>query len=178
MYSQDSTGCYSDTLDVLITQPDSIGLSFITSPETVSFDGSAQVVVSGGVGSFNYTWSNGFNNSTISNLESGFYSVTVVDGNGCTANDSVFVPSLVNVSELASIAINLFPNPATNYFVIQTNQTVEFNVRIFNSLGAEIYLSENNINSKKINVNHLPIGIYQVLVKVKSEFSLFPLIIK
>ena len=177
VYSQDSTGCYSDTLDFLITQPDSIGLSFITSPEIVSFDGSAQVVVSGGVGSFNYSWSNGLNNSTISNLESGFYSVTVVDGNGCAVNDSIFVSSLVNVSDLAPTTINLFPNPTTNYFVIQTNRTVEFNVRIFNSLGAEIYLSENNINSKKINVNHLPIGIYQVLVKVKSEFSLFPLII-
>ena len=177
VYSQDSTGCYSDTLDVLITQPDSIGLSFITSPETVSFDGSAEVVVSGGVGSFNYSWSNGLNNSTITNLESGFYSVTVVDGNGCAVNDSIFVSSVVNVSYLSPTTFNLFPNPATNYFMIQTNQIVEFNVQIFNSIGAEIYFSENNINSKKININHLPIGIYQVLVRLKSQFSLFTLIV-
>mgnify|MGYP005673446917 FL=1 len=100
-----------------------------------------------------------------------------MDGNGCAVNDSIFVSSVVNVSYLAPTTFNLFPNPATNYFMIQTNQTVEFNVQIFNSIGAEIYFSENNINSKKININHLPIGIYQVLVRLKSQFSLFTLIV-
>ena len=179
VFTEDSLGCYSDTLDVIISQPDSIELSFITTPETIAFDGSAEVVANGGTGSFSYLWSNSFTNPIIMGIESGFYNVSVTDANGCIVSDTVFVESVVNVINVNSTTcqVDLFPNPATNYIILKTNSGLEFSVHIFNVLGAEIYLSDNNFNSKKINVEDFPKGIYQVVMNVKAEFSIFKLIV-
>ena len=179
VFTEDSLGCYSDTLEVIITQPDSIELNFLTSPETNSLDGSAEVNSIGGTGSFNYLWSNNLTNSIITNLESGFYSVSVTDANGCTIVDSVFVESVVNINNLdySNYQVELFPNPAINYFIVETNSEVEFRVQIFNILGSEIYLSDKNFKSKKINVKDFPRGIYQVVLNVKSEYSAYKLIV-
>ena len=177
VFTEDSLGCYSDTLDVIINQPDSIELSFTTTPETISLDGSIEVSTVGGTGSFSYLWSNGLTNAIIIDLESGFYSVSVTDANGCTVSDSVFVGSVVSVVNSTNNQVDLFPNPARNYFMLETNSAAGFSVRIFNVLGSEVYLSENNFNTKKINIENFPKGIFQVVVNIKSEFSIFTLIV-
>ena len=56
--------------------------------------GSINLIVSGGTGSYNYTWTKngspyGSNVQDLSGLSSGTYSVTVTDGNSCSANLSV-----------------------------------------------------------------------------------------
>lgn len=54
-------------------------------------DGSATVTPAGGVGTYTYTWDDPLNQTTAtaSNLSSGTYTVTVSDGNGCTAIDQI-----------------------------------------------------------------------------------------
>ncbi len=46
--------------------------------------GTAQATVSGGTQPVTYDWSNGGDQSAITNLENGIYTVTVTDANGCT----------------------------------------------------------------------------------------------
>ncbi len=46
--------------------------------------GAIDITVSGGSGSYSYTWSNGANTQDISNLIGGTYAVTATDGNGCS----------------------------------------------------------------------------------------------
>ena len=63
--------------------------------------GSASVNVSGGAGSYQYSWSNGAGNvSTANNLNAGSYTVTVIDGNGCTISQTFTItePSGLSVS--------------------------------------------------------------------------------
>lgn len=50
-----------------------------------SSTGSIQSIVSGGTLPYTYNWSNGQTTNNISNLSAGSYSLTVTDGNGCTA---------------------------------------------------------------------------------------------
>ncbi|HLO55289.1 MAG TPA: T9SS type A sorting domain-containing protein [Saprospiraceae bacterium] len=54
-------------------------------------NGNATVVGSGGNGTFTYTWNNGVNASTITNVPAGLYIVTVSDGENCTSSTSVNV---------------------------------------------------------------------------------------
>ncbi len=54
-------------------------------------NGSATVVVSGGTPPFTYTWSNNATGTTINNLPSGTYSVTVSDVTGCSQTGSVTI---------------------------------------------------------------------------------------
>jgi len=63
--------------------------------------------------------------------------------------------------------IIVFPNPASDQIFIQTKGTNIERVVILNLQG-QIVLSKQPI-SNKINVNHLPDGLYVVSVKVKGE---------
>jgi gliding motility-associated-like protein len=92
---EDASGCTS-TATVTISEPSEIVLttSFTASSCTVN-DGSATVSASGGAGSFNYSWSpGGGTTATINNIGAGAYTVIVTDGNGCTSQEIVNVPSV------------------------------------------------------------------------------------
>jgi Pregnancy-associated plasma protein-A/SprB repeat/Secretion system C-terminal sorting domain len=54
-------------------------------------NGSVSAVTTGGTGMISYLWSNNANTSTISNVPSGNYSVTITSGNGCQLISSAFV---------------------------------------------------------------------------------------
>ena len=74
---------YSDS--AFVDSPDTLQLD-ITATDVVCFgdsSGSIQALVSGGVPSYEYSWSNMDSTATISNLVSGFYNLDVIDSLGC-----------------------------------------------------------------------------------------------
>ncbi len=83
----DSNGCSAVLNNITIGSPDEIQLNIDQlQNETcrTGEDGLIVVTATGGSGAFNYNWSNGITNTnTIANLESGIYSVTVIDDFGC-----------------------------------------------------------------------------------------------
>ena len=83
----DSNGCSAVFNAIQISSPPDIQLNINQlQNETcrTGGDGIISVAASGGSGAFNYNWSNGVTNTpTIANLESGIYSVTVIDDFGC-----------------------------------------------------------------------------------------------
>ena len=48
-------------------------------------NGSIDITVTGGTGTYSYSWSNGYNAQDPSGLTAGTYTVIVTDANGCTA---------------------------------------------------------------------------------------------
>ncbi|MEO0469867.1 MAG: T9SS type A sorting domain-containing protein [Bacteroidota bacterium] len=54
-------------------------------------DGTASAAISGGVVPITYSWSNGANTASISDLTAGTYIVTATDNNGCEAMDTVII---------------------------------------------------------------------------------------
>lgn len=70
-------------------------------------DGSAAAVISGGVGNYTFSWSNGQTKESITDLSAGNYTVTIRDGNQCeivgdttvTEPESVFV----NVTDVVDV---------------------------------------------------------------------------
>jgi gliding motility-associated-like protein len=81
----DNSGCTA-VVNVTISQPSPIVLTTTTVPALCgSSNGSATVNASGGNPGYQYTWTPGGGNGTsVSNLASGSYTVTVTDANGCT----------------------------------------------------------------------------------------------
>ncbi len=75
-----------------ITQP--TRLSAVASgsgSSCVSAFGSAWVSSTGGTPPYTFLWSNGITAPQVSGLAPGVYSVSVIDGNGCAAGDTVFI---------------------------------------------------------------------------------------
>lgn len=63
-------------------------------------DGQAELSASGGVSPYSYLWNTGDNTASVSGLPAGNYTVTVTDGNNCTAsaNVSISQPSALALS--------------------------------------------------------------------------------
>ena len=112
-----SDGVYTVTVTDLATSTSSASVT-ISEPSAIVFqspvienvscfgaaDGSIQAGASGGVPPYSFSWSNGSNGSSISNLGPGTYGVTVTDDNNCTkaTSYSVTQPNELNI-ELVSL---------------------------------------------------------------------------
>lgn len=101
--ASDNSGCESSPLLVLITQPAEIlpNLSIIENIDCFGDQsGSVAAAPSGGAGSFTLTWSNGLSLDTVTNLSAGTYSVTIVDADMCSVQQSIELtqPQALNIS--------------------------------------------------------------------------------
>ncbi len=88
----DANNCSSSTT-FIIDEPTSITTN-TTSTSISCFgesSGTANVIPSGGIGSFTYLWCNGNTTHNASALSAGVCAVTVTDDNGCTATASVTI---------------------------------------------------------------------------------------
>jgi gliding motility-associated-like protein len=108
----DSRNCLSDTLSVSVTEPDEIIISLgelYDASCNGSSDGSIYVLVSGGTEPYTYNWSNSETTQNITGLTAGAYSLTVVDGNGCSSTaftDTVAQPDAIQITadEIVNVA--------------------------------------------------------------------------
>ncbi|MBL7800470.1 MAG: M4 family metallopeptidase [Chitinophagales bacterium] len=89
----DGGGC-STTKSFTITQPASLPSATVTPTAVSCFggtNGTASVTGSGGTASYTFAWTGGSTGTSISNLSSGNYTVTVTDSKGCTATKAFSV---------------------------------------------------------------------------------------
>ena len=88
----DGNGC-TEIANIEVTQPDTL----ITTTSVIDVtcfegtNGSATVTPAGGSMPYAYAWSDFQTTSTADVLSAGFYGVTVTDGNGCTAINTIMV---------------------------------------------------------------------------------------
>lgn len=95
----DSAGCTKDTFFKVSTGVLGLNITKTDARCSGSATGSATVNVTGGsIGDYSYRWSNGATTATISNLNSGTYTVTVTDGGGCSASQTVNIQSVSSLT--------------------------------------------------------------------------------
>ncbi len=122
LYVTDAKGCI-DSTSFGLTDP---GAPVITTDSVVNIscngasDGAIYITVSGGSGSYSYSWSNGATTEDVSNLGAGNYTVSVTDNNnGCTATQSYSItepPALV-LSLDSLVDVNCFGGSDGGIFV-------------------------------------------------------------
>ncbi|HIF14345.1 MAG TPA: hypothetical protein EYQ86_03045 [Bacteroidetes bacterium] len=81
---QDDKLCH-DSMSFILTQPSVLNVSEVNDSASCFgiCDGKADITVSGGVGSYDFSWSHGSLNQDQDSLCGGSYVVTVTDSNGC-----------------------------------------------------------------------------------------------
>jgi hypothetical protein len=117
----DVNGCETSQTVVVNTYSCAISTNSTTSPVTCAgaANGSVTVVLNGGTAPFNYAWSNGGSDATITNLSGGTYIATITDDNAC----SVIVSATVNEpAPFSNLNIEIVqpscPNEATGSAVV------------------------------------------------------------
>lgn len=84
------SGCTIDTTFVVLSEPPP-SLAIQSSPPTCgsTANGNITATVSGGTPPYTYTWSTGASTSSLQQLASGYYSLTVNDAHGCSADTAI-----------------------------------------------------------------------------------------
>ena len=149
----DVNGCITNAI-YNIAEPNKISASFnVINANCNLSNGSATVVATGGVGSFNYLWNNGTAGATITNQTLGVYSVTITDANNCAVVDSI------NIFNSGQAVVSLVTqiNPTCNAY-----NNGQITVSVLGGLGP-YQLQWSNGGSSYTNSN-LAAGIYILTV--------------
>ncbi len=99
----DDNGC-SDTLIVILSQPDAISLEEVHTDVSCNglSDAKIDLIVSGGTPGYLYKWNNGSTSEDLIGIPAGNYTVTVTDANGCTkaVNISISQPDSLKIFKI------------------------------------------------------------------------------
>lgn len=148
-------------------------------------NGTAMTTPTGGTGPYIYSWSNGATTPNISGLSSGFYSVTVIDNNGCqtTAFGNVLIFTEVETTgNLSNLVV--YPNPSehTAFIKLSFNTQVEnMSVKVLNSLGQMVeskLTNDFNEGQIELNVADLPAGLYIIHIEADGQYHTAKLMVR
>ena len=168
----DSLGCVK-TDSFTISQPDSLGVTFVVTDASGPFNADGQIVATafGGIGGYTFTWDSGATGDTLTGLLFGQYIVTVTDVNGCAVTDTVEVDSPISsLNPLAGVrSARLFPNPAHTQvrLEMELDQPRGLDLRLVNLQGQVVYqeaLAATAQPRVQLAVAQWPAGLYMLVV--------------
>lgn len=158
----DANGC-ENTDAVLISVGGPVLTASITHENSGS-DGSIDLTVAGGSGSYTYSWSSGPFTQDITNLIAGNYTVLVNDG--MCSSDSIFtVLNVAGVDSFDPASFMVFPNPSSGVFTISTGQL--FSYQIMNLMG-KVIVEDNGTQTETVDLSDFSNGVYLVKVTVNG----------
>lgn len=136
----DTLGCFGQA-SATVLDPDSIVVSATVTPPELCSSGEIAVAVRGGTPPYNLIWDNGISGTQNQGLSGGEYGLSVVDGNGCSLEQSYSIAP-INPEEYGCYFPNAFTpdGDGTNEsWCPVVGDATDFEVRIFDRWGTLIY---------------------------------------
>ena len=189
----DSMGCV-EIVSFDIFEPEAMNLSIVTSNVSNGNLGSIDLVVTGGTGNYTYNWSNGLTTEDLTDLVTGEYFVTVLDGNNCFVDGLTTVSSNENslpdtaFEEVSTInsefignqstagieeqdnthLLTIYPNPANQATTISWDGIDATRIVIQSMNGQIVYEQFAENNQLNVNVADFSAGVYVVVIETAS----------
>ncbi|PCJ66065.1 MAG: hypothetical protein COA58_08300 [Bacteroidetes bacterium] len=149
---------------------DSINIELYTSP-TISLGNDTIIPSSGSLAltpgsDFDvYDWSTGESSESITVSDTGLYSVIVTDTNGCSATDTIWIPSTASIGFIDGVKYSIFPNPVSEKIqIITEGEMSNAKFILIDVTGKEVFKDTLKGNSSSINVSSLENGIYKLIL--------------
>lgn len=125
-------------------------------------------ILDAGPGHQSYLWQDNSNSETFTVTEKGEYRVTVTGMNDCQTIKTVRINMLSAADENQATELFVYPNPGKGIFRIDLeNLKQEATLKIFNNQGQQVYIrtfTPVELN-EFINVQHLPVGVYFMILQ-------------
>lgn len=118
----------------------SITSSFVSDENCGNSDGEINISVSGGTLPYAYQWSNGFTTQDVSNLSEGSYSVTIIDGNGCSFMENFVIENNTGTLDYSVIVSDEYCN----------NNNGSINLTVTGASGTLTYAWSNGATSQDL----------------------------
>ena len=179
-YLKDSSNCNSDTVNLVINQPDSLEVTFTVVPESDSgfFDGSVIASGFGGTSPYFYTWSHNpnINDSIILYLSNDYYTLNLSDLNGCQLLDSVYVGIVSDNNLLSNDFLKIYPIPSTGNIYLNNYSNELISIKIFD-LSGKLVKNSFLVNPFDKYAISLPKGHFVAEIKNRNSLSFQKIII-
>lgn len=139
-------------------------------------DGTVEVFPTGGYEPYTYSWSNYTEEALNSELQSGFYGLTVTDNNGCEYYQEIEVPSSDQICITAYSAFSPNGDQNNDYWHIDNIELYpDALVEVFNRWGDRVYSTKKYINAWEgawqgiYENNPLPSATYYYVITLNNE---------
>ncbi|WP_281233931.1 T9SS type A sorting domain-containing protein [Flavobacterium gelatinilyticum] len=99
-------------------------------------------------------------NAVFTPKTSGSYAVEVTK-NGCTVTSTCFEVTTLGTKDFdLQNALKVYPNPVNDFITIETNASAGINLNIYDVTSHNVLSKEIKTTSAKLNISHLPKGVY------------------
>jgi len=165
----DENGC-SGTFNFTLSSPPELVLTDLgTDPCSDSAGGCVWAVASGGVPSYDYTWTNLQSNQSVSqttwcDLEFGCYEILIIDDSGCELKDTVCISCLTLDEEV--LLLDVYPNPTDGILYFESNLNEIKSITVFNLNGSVVDIFKEEQSS--IDLSDLSSGSYLIVIETAS----------
>jgi len=168
----DANGCEDDD-EVIVTGVDIPEIaSAIVTDEYFGYDGSIDITVTGGSGSYIYEWSHGPTTEDAFALTSGVYTVTIdditIEKGFCSYEETFVLNSFVGVDENSTSTLNAYPNPTTDLVTVVFEG--QFNYQILNVVG-EVVANGSANGQTNLSLANLANGTYVIKVMAGDNIN-------
>ncbi|MGB4080879.1 MAG: T9SS type A sorting domain-containing protein [Bacteroidia bacterium] len=156
---------FRDTVNVTLSQSPTISLGAET-----KIPASGVLDLTPGSGFKSYTWSTGASTEILQVTDTGRYSVTVVDVNGCSAYAEIYINKTAELNYINGVRYSVYPNPVNDLLHIEGgSELTKSAISIMDALGKTVYSNRSFNGNEKINVKELPAGLYRVIISVDDK---------
>lgn len=153
---QDAAGCIVTT-DFTVNEYPAMQLNVWVTYPTDSLPGTAELLVTGGVSPYSYSWNNLPGEAIINWLDSSEYIILITDSAGCTIHDTLELTT-TKISE-NTIRRNIpYPNPMNDILNIEVEAISE--IQLLNSVGQVLFSKREAKGKEAIHTAHLTEGVY------------------
>jgi hypothetical protein len=152
----DSNGCTAtDMLDIFVSE---LTLTALITNENIGSDGEIDLTVSGGTGSYSFTWDSGPTTEDLNGLNAGSFNVIVSDG-GCATDTTFTVLNVASLFDNVNNGLAIYPNPTNGIFTIALDGNFAYQILTVNG---KVISKESANNSTNVDLTDFSSGIYFV----------------
>ncbi|UCH14578.1 MAG: T9SS type A sorting domain-containing protein [Bacteroidales bacterium] len=158
-----SQGMKDSITFLLIVNPNPVIEDFTVIDETTGNDGEITITATSAAGGLQYALNAGAyqSSATFGGLTQGSYNISVMDANGCVAQDVAEVDKITGIYDLSVLGLSLYPIPSDGILYIDNSDKMAavYTIRIYNSIGELLYLTGNR-DIKYIDLTGFSKGLY------------------